>query len=116
MAMTAASAATPGVWGVNSNLLPATPSIKADGIVSASAFGQFTSIAPGSWIEIYGSNLATNSRSWTGADFNGSTAPTSLDGTGVTIGGQAAFIDYISPGQINALVPSTVSPARSRLS
>jgi uncharacterized protein (TIGR03437 family) len=33
-------------------------------------------------------------------------APTSLDGTTVTIGGQAAFIDYISPGQVNALVPS----------
>ena len=94
------------VWG-SPNLAPATPSIKSAGIVSASAFGQFPSIAPGSWIEIYGSNLATNSRSWTGADFNGSTAPTSLDGTRVTIGGQPAFIAYISPGQINALVPST---------
>ena len=33
-------------------------------------------------------------------------APTSLDGTTVTIGGKAAFIDYISPGQVNALVAS----------
>ena len=32
----------------------------------------------------------------------------SLDGVKVTIGGQAAFVDYISPGQVNAQVPSNV--------
>jgi uncharacterized protein (TIGR03437 family) len=84
------------------------PSIKSGGVVSASAFGQFKSIAPGSWIEIFGSNLSTNSRSWAGSDFSGVNAPTSLDGTKVTIGGQLAFIDYISPGQVNAQVPSNV--------
>jgi uncharacterized protein (TIGR03437 family) len=73
------------------------PSINSGGIVSAGAFGAFTSIAPGSWIEIYGSNLAIDSRSWAGSDFNGVNAPTSLDGTKVTIEGQSAFIDYISP-------------------
>jgi uncharacterized protein (TIGR03437 family) len=83
------------------------PSIKSGGVVSASAFGEFTSIAPGSWIEIYGSNLAADSRSWATADFQGVNAPTSLDGTSVTIGGKSAFIDYISPGQVNAQVPST---------
>ncbi|HEY6347567.1 MAG TPA: IPT/TIG domain-containing protein [Bryobacteraceae bacterium] len=84
------------------------PSIKTGGVVSASAFGQFTSVAPGSWIEIYGSNLASDSRSWAGSDFSGMNAPTSLDGTSVAIGGQSAFVDYISPGQINAQVPSNV--------
>jgi len=85
---------------------PSTPAISSGGIVSASAFGGFTAVAPGSWIEIYGTGLAADSRSWTGADFTGNTAPTSLDGTSVTIGGQNAFIDYISPGQVNAQVPS----------
>ncbi len=85
------------------------PSVSTGGVVSASAFGEFTSIAPGTWIEIYGSNLASGTRSWTGADFNGVDAPTSLDNTSVTIGGQAAFIDYISPSQVNALVPSNVA-------
>jgi uncharacterized protein (TIGR03437 family) len=92
-------------------LMPAlqTPSISAGGVVSASAFGEFTSVSPGSWIEIYGSNLAVDTRSWAGSDFTGIDAPTSLDGTSVTIGGQTAFIDYISPGQVNALVPSDVA-------
>ncbi len=78
------------------------------GVVSASAFGEFTSVAPGSWIEIYGTKLAAGTRSWTAADFTGVNAPTSLDGTSVTIGGQAAFIDYVSPTQVNAQVPSNI--------
>ena len=86
-----------------------SPSISSGGIVTASAFGAFPSVAPGSWIEIYGANLAADSRSWTSADFTGVNAPTSLDGTKVTIGGQPAFIDYISPTQVNAQVPSNVA-------
>jgi uncharacterized protein (TIGR03437 family) len=86
----------------------ATPSIGGGGVVSAAAFGGFNVIAPGSWIEIYGTNLASDTRGWTGTDFTGSTAPTSLDQVMVTIGGQSAFIDYISPGQVNAQVPSSV--------
>jgi uncharacterized protein (TIGR03437 family) len=36
-------------------------------------------------------------------------APTLLGGTSVTVGGQAAFVDFISPGQVNVLVPSNVT-------
>ncbi len=85
------------------------PSIAKGGVISAYAFGGFSSIAPGSWIEMYGANLAADSRSWTGADFNGNNAPESLDGTVVSIGGQTAFLDYISPAiQVNAQVPSGI--------
>ena len=76
--------------------------------MSLVAFGGFSSVAPGSWIEIHGSHLASHTRAWTAADFQGARAPTSLDGTTVTIGGQAAFISYISPNQINAQIPSGV--------
>lgn len=91
------------------------PAIKSGGVVSAGAFGAFSSVAPGSWIEIYGSNLAAGSRGWAGTDFNGVNAPTSLDGTKVTIGGQSAFIDYISPAQVNAQVPSNVATGQQSL-
>jgi uncharacterized protein (TIGR03437 family) len=89
-------------------VVQAQPSIASGGIVSAAAFGGFSSIAPCSWIEIYGTNLADDTRGWGTSDFNGVIAPTSLDGTSVTIGGQAAFIDYVSPTQVNAQVPSNV--------
>jgi uncharacterized protein (TIGR03437 family) len=85
------------------------PSISA--VVSAAAYGGFSAVAPGSWVEIYGSNLAPDTRQWAGGDFNGNSAPTSLDGVTVNIGGQLAFIDYISsgPGQINAQLPSNIA-------
>jgi uncharacterized protein (TIGR03437 family) len=86
------------------------------GVVSAGAYGAFTSIAPGSWIEIYGTYLTSSplrgncagfaGSCWATTDFSNGVAPTSLDGVTVSIGGQLAFIDYTSPGQINAQVPS----------
>jgi uncharacterized protein (TIGR03437 family) len=66
-------------------------------------------VAPGSWIEIYGSNLALDTRGWTGADFTGNNAPTSLDAVQVAIGGQMAFVDYVSPTQVNAQLPSNIA-------
>jgi uncharacterized protein (TIGR03437 family) len=74
--------------------------------VGASDFGGFASIALGSWVEIYGSNLAPHTRSWTSADFYNGQAPASLDGVSVSFGGQTAFVDYISPTQVNAQLPS----------
>lgn len=82
---------------------------RISGVVSAGAFGGFVNAAPGSWIEIYGAGLATDSRQWALSDFNGNTAPTSLDGVQVTIGGQNAAIDYISSTQVNAQVPAGVA-------
>jgi uncharacterized protein (TIGR03437 family) len=84
------------------------PSILPNGVVSAGAFGNFAAAAPGSWIEIYGSNLSPVTRQWGSADFTGANAPTSLSDIQVSVGGQAAFVDYISPSQVNALIPSSV--------
>jgi uncharacterized protein (TIGR03437 family) len=83
------------------------PVVSAGGVITASSFGASTTVAPGTWVEIYGSNLGSTARSWTGADFTngGQNAPTSLDRTEVNIGGQKAAIDYVSPGQINVQVP-----------
>lgn len=88
------------------------PVISDAGIISAGAFGGYASAAPGSFLEIYGSNLAGEvSRSWTSDDFVNNVAPTSLEGVSVTVGGQRAFVNYVSPTQVNVQVPSTVSYA-----
>jgi uncharacterized protein (TIGR03437 family) len=89
---------------------PATaPAIRtAGGVISASDFGALPSIAPGSWIEIYGTNLATASRQWATTDFSGIDAPVQLNNTTVSIGGQSAFVEYISPTQVNVQVPGTI--------
>jgi uncharacterized protein (TIGR03437 family) len=90
------------------------PAISQGGVISAASFGGSTTIAPGTWIEIYGNNLATATRDWGGA-FNGSNAPTSLDNVRVSIANQPAFISFISPGQINAQVPAGVGDGPTTL-
>ena len=85
-----------------------TPTIT--NVISAGAFGGFNAITPGTWIEIYGTNLARDTRQWANSDFNGQTAPTSLEGVQVTVNGQNAYLSYIAsnPGQVNAQVPYTI--------
>lgn len=91
----------------------ARPAISS--VISAGAFGAYPSFAPGSWIEIFGSNLAVGPQQWSNDDFRGLTAPTSLSGASVTIGGQQAFVGFISPGQMNVVVPGGVQPGPQNL-
>jgi len=96
---------TPGT-----TITPGTTPPTITSLVSASACGNFSSVAPGSWMEIHGTALAADTRMWAPSDFNGINAPTSLDGTQVSVGGQSAVISYISGTQVNAQVPLNVSP------
>lgn len=68
-------------------------------------------IASATWIAIYGANLSTTTRAWGSGDFMSGNLPTSLDGVQVAIDGKAAYVYFISPGQIDALVPD--DPATS---
>ena len=85
-----------------------SPAISA--MVTASGFGGYEGIAaPGSYVEIYGTNLAGTSRAWATADFIGTAAPTSLDGVTVTVNSTPAFINYVSPGQVNIEIQDTIA-------
>jgi uncharacterized protein (TIGR03437 family) len=75
----------------------ATVSITANGVVPV--YSTATTIQAGSWISIYGSNLASGNATWNG-DF-----PQTLGGTAVTINQVPAYLWFVSPGQINAQVP-----------
>ncbi|HEY1496006.1 MAG TPA: hypothetical protein VGF49_15745 [Candidatus Solibacter sp.] len=105
----AVGASTGGtITGPVNGQFDATPVItNPGGVVTATSYGGFSAIAPATWIEIYGRNLATTlQQTWGGGDFKGAQAPTALGGTTVTVGGKSAFVDYVSPGQVNAQVPS----------
>jgi uncharacterized protein (TIGR03437 family) len=110
---------TPGavISGTVHGTFDATPVIRASqGVISASGYGGFPALAPGTWMEVYGTNLANVvSQTWASADFKGNAAPTVLGATTVTIDGQSAFIDYVSPTQVNAQVPSNVSPGSQQV-
>jgi hypothetical protein len=76
---------------------PAPPSIFTSGVVPI--YSTSPVIEPGSWVSIYGSNLASGTMVWNG-DF-----PISLGGTSVTINSKPAYLWFVSPTQINLQAP-----------
>jgi uncharacterized protein (TIGR03437 family) len=64
-------------------------------------------LAPGTIVQIYGQNLASQSQPVT-------TLPlaTDMSGTEVLIGGMLAPLYYVSPGQVNAQIPFELDPSR----
>jgi uncharacterized protein (TIGR03437 family) len=73
------------------------PRIAAGGIVPV--YSSVSAIQSGSWISIYGANLADRTYVWNN-DF-----PTSLGGVTVTIDNKPAYLWFVSPTQINLQVP-----------
>ncbi len=75
------------------------PYIYPTGIVNAGAYAPFTAeFAPGEFISIFGANLATT----TATD---PTLPFGLGGVQVLVNGAPAAVRYVSPGQVNAVIP-----------
>jgi uncharacterized protein (TIGR03437 family) len=65
-------------------------------------------IAANAWATIQGSNLASVTDTWDNFIVDGK-LPTTVDGVTVTVGGQPAYVYYISPEQINFVVPDVGS-------
>jgi uncharacterized protein (TIGR03437 family) len=84
--------------GENAGAPAGPPFISPAGVVPL--YSKATTIQAGEWVSIYGANLAGSAATWNG-DF-----PTSLGGTSVTIDGKAAYLWYVSPGQINLQAPN----------
>ena len=77
-----------------------------------SADNQSDTLAPNTIASIYGANLAYSTAGLTAGDINGGALPFTL-GTGETtvyVGGFAANLYYVSPIQINFLVPPMLLP------
>jgi uncharacterized protein (TIGR03437 family) len=78
------------------------------GVVNGASFSA-NSLAPGAFATIFGSNLS-------GGTAQASTPyPSSLGGVTVSLAGQQCPLAYVSPGQINFLVPSSIAPGRYTL-
>lgn len=76
-------------------------------------------IAPNTWIEIHGTNLAQETTIWSSlpASAFSTTLPTSLGGVSATVNNKPAAVYYISPTQVNVLAPvdSAVGPVQVQL-
>lgn len=81
------------------------PVIRSEqGVVNGASFQP--GIMQNSWITIKGSDLASVTRTWTAADITEGKLPTALDGVSVSINNKPAYVQYISPTQINAISPA----------
>jgi len=88
----------------------ATLTLVAGGPVIAQVLtvaNQSPTIAPNTFVEIHGTNLAPagDTRAWQGSDFANSQLPVQLDTVTATVNGRSAYVEYISPTQVNILTP-----------
>ncbi len=72
-----------------------------------SVASESTTIAPNTFVEIHGTNLAPagDTRAWQGSDFANNQLPVQLDNVAVMVNGRSAYVEYISPTQVNILTP-----------
>lgn len=79
------------------------PASRVNSVVNAASYQP--AIASGGFVSIVGTGFGNSTRSWAASDFSRNHLPVSLDGVSVTINGQPAYVEYISPTQINAIAP-----------
>lgn len=80
---------------------PLLPNIT--GVVNGASF--LPQMVAGSWVTVQGTNLSATTRPWGATDFVNGALPIQLDNVSATINGEAAYIYYISPTQLNILAP-----------
>lgn len=110
------AAALVGSFSADNSAVRQAPSYSAASIVNA-ASNQTDSYAPNTFITIYGKNLAWTKRSLSAEDIASGDLPTALPGTGVRvwIGNAPAHVYYVSPEQINVLIPTDLIPGTAPL-
>ena len=103
--------ASPGIYYLDN--LRAAPASGASTLVPviagiANSAGGQLGVSAGTYISIYGSNFAPTG--WPAAIWSdyvvGGQLPLTLAGVSVSMGGQAAYLEYLSPTQINVLAPN----------
>jgi len=89
------------------------PEFQSAMVVNAAA--STAALAANTFVSIEGGALSAITRNANSADFAGTKLPTSLSGVSVTANGEAAFVTYISPTQINALLPADLQPGAVKI-
>ncbi len=82
----------------------AAPAITSGGV--GNAVSGAAGAAPGAWISLYGTNLATTTRGVASSDLVNNILPTTLGNVSVKINNKPAYLQYVSPSQVNVLAPA----------
>jgi uncharacterized protein (TIGR03437 family) len=84
------------------------PNYTAAGIVNGASFA--TGLAPNTIVSLFGTNLSWDTQVVQASDISGGVMPTSLGNVEVYFEGWPAYLYFVSPLQINFLVPSSLLP------
>ncbi len=100
----------------------AQPTISA--AVNGASFQPNSGLTSNTWVTIFGANLSLTTRTWNASDFLDGALPLFLDDTAVLVSlcstvngtcgfplqstGYRAYIEYISPTQVNMMIPEEV--------
>jgi uncharacterized protein (TIGR03437 family) len=95
---------SPQTISVGLTVAAATPSVVVSSVVNGASFQPV--IVPGSWATIQGTNLSSATGTW---DVVNGTLPTTVNGVSVTVAGQPGYVNYVSAGQINFIVPDVTA-------
>jgi uncharacterized protein (TIGR03437 family) len=82
-----------------------TPPVYTAASIVGAASQVSGTIAPNSIVTVYGANLSWNTSAVTSADLEGRDLPESLGGVTVYVNHLASGIFYVSPSQVNFIVP-----------
>jgi len=101
------------IYTANYTLTPSTgggggenrPVISQGGVADGFNFG--VGVGPSTWTAIFGTNLATVTKTWDDA-IRGNTLPTTLEGVSVSVNGKPATVSFVSPVQVNVLTPTDI--------
>ncbi|MGA2135267.1 MAG: TIGR03118 family protein [Bryobacteraceae bacterium] len=83
--------------------IQAAPVVVAANVVNGASFQPV--LAPNTWVTITGANLSGTTRLWDDEDIVNGVLPTDIDSVGVSVGGKPAYVEYVSPTQLNVLLP-----------
>jgi uncharacterized protein (TIGR03118 family) len=103
---------TPESHGLFGSIQAAPSFISAD-VVNGASFAPL--VGANTWTSIFGGGLASTIRSWAATDFTGAKLPIDIDGVGVTVNGEAAYISYVSPMQLNFLTPADIPAGAAQI-
>ncbi len=86
-----------------------TPFYSGSSIVNSATNG-IGWFSPNAFATIYGANLSASTRAIRAEDIAGGALPTTLGGVRVFVSGLPASLYYVSPEQVNFLIPSSFRP------
>lgn len=97
--------------------IQAAPAFTAASLLNGASFG--TAMAPNTWVSIKNTGgigaLSETTRAWLASDFTGNQMPTTLNGVSVSVNGESAPVAYVSPAQINFVMPTDIGVGNAQI-